>query len=145
MRARDGREGQATLEAALAFPVVLLAILLVVQVGLVVRDVLALWNAAQQGARVAALTADERAVGERVREAAGPLVAEAIEVALDPEPGARRRGVVAKVRLRYVTRLRMPLVGRFVDTELPLDATAAVRLERAHPQATSPPPSPTAP
>ncbi len=50
-----GARGQATLELALVLPVVLAFVLLVVQVGLVVRDQLLVLNAAREGARSAAV------------------------------------------------------------------------------------------
>lgn len=56
MRLRGrGARGQATLELALVLPVVLAFVLLVVQVGLVVRDQLLVLNAAREGARSAAV------------------------------------------------------------------------------------------
>jgi hypothetical protein len=134
------REGQATVEAALAFPVVLLAILLVVQGGVVVRDALTLGLAAREGARAAAVTASDDAVSEAVVRSAGSLDADRIEIAVFPPEDERRRGEPVTVRLRYVVRLRMPVVDRIVTTELPLGAEATMRLERAGP---TPVPSPT--
>lgn len=124
----------------MAFPVVLITLLLMVQVTVVVRDALALAHAAREGARAAAVTADDDAAREAVRRAAGPLEAEGIEIAVRPRAEHRRRGGPVTVELGYIVRLRIPVVDRMVSTELPLDAAVTMRLERSYP---TPSPRPT--
>ncbi|MEX0874632.1 MAG: TadE family protein [Actinomycetota bacterium] len=132
--------GQATVEAALTFPVVLIALLLIVQVGIVVRDALALTQAAREGVRTAAITASDDRTVESIRRAAGPLAFGRIEIDIDPGAEARERGEPVSVRLRYTERLRIPIVSRIVDMELPLRATATMRLERGYAESTPRPP-----
>lgn len=136
-----GAAGQSTIEAAMALPVVLIALLLIVQVGVVVRDALALSSAAREGVRAVAIAASDEAASEAVRSSAGPLDADRIEIAVQPAPDERDRGSLVTVVLRYTERLRIPIVDRIVTTTLPLRATATMRLERSAPGA-SPPPSP---
>lgn len=104
------------------------------QVGLVVRDALALGLAAREGARAAAVAGRVRDAEAAVRAADGPLEAARIEIAVTI-PSAR--GEPARVALAYEERLRVPVVDRVVDTRLPLRARAVMRLEVA--------PSPTPP
>lgn len=125
--------GQATVEAALTFPIVLIALLLIVQVGIVVRDALALHQAAREGVRTAAISADDDAAVESIRNSAGPLAADRIEIDIEPRSQERMRGRRISIRLRYTERLRIPIVSRIVDLELPLNASATMRLERASP------------
>ncbi len=132
----NGQSGQATIEAALTLPVVLVALLLIVQVGLVVRDSLALTQAAREGARAAAITADEAAAIAAVKRAAGPLVADGIEIEF---VAANDRGDATTVRLSYVEKLRLPIISRIASFNLPLRATATMRSERSR---TTPTPSP---
>jgi hypothetical protein len=134
---RDG--GQATLEAALSLPVVLLALLLIVQVGIVVRDVVALTQAAREGVRALAVSGDDADGRAAVVRAAGPLDGERIEIDLSPPADQRTTGSVIDVRLSYVERLSVPIVSRVVALEVPLTATASMRAERGAPS-----PSPTA-
>jgi hypothetical protein len=133
--------GQATVEAALTFPIVLIALLLIVQVGIVVRDALALSQAAREGVRTVAITADDDAAVASIRNSAGPLAADRIEIFIEPTSQERTRGRPVSVRLRYAERLRIPIVSRIVDLELPLKASATMRLERARPGPTSGPTS----
>ena len=132
--------GQATVEAALALPIVLIALLLIVQVGVVVRDALALTQAAREGARAAAVSATDAAAVDAVRRSAGPLAADEIVIEISPDEGERRRGEFVTVRLSYSDRLSIPVVSRIVALDLPLRAIATTQLERDYP---TPTPSPT--
>jgi len=129
----DTGEGQATVEAALALPVALLALVLVVEVGVVVRDALALGVAAREGARAVAIDGTDAAAEAAVERSAGPLDPREVEIAVEPAPDERRRGEPVTVRLGYTRTVRIPLVSRFVDTELPLTAEVTMRLERDPP------------
>src|ERR1043165_8148815 len=104
-------EGQSTLEEALVMPVVLLALLLIVQVGIVVRDALALDQAAREGARAMAVTASPDEARAAVERSAGPLDAARITTAVSD---ARKRGDEADVNLSYVEELRIPIVSKIV-------------------------------
>jgi hypothetical protein len=136
--------GQATIEAALTLPVVLIGLLLIVEVGLVVRDALALVQAAREGARAAAVVGTDDAVTTAVRRSAGPLDADRIETQVSPLPAGRERGTAITVTLRYEERLRIPIVSRIATLELPLRSSATMRAERSTPTPT-PEPSPTPP
>ncbi len=126
---RDDR-GQATLEAALTLPVVLIALLLIVQVGIVVRDVLALVQAAREGARAAAVEASDDDVRDAIMRSAGPLDASRIEIVIDPAAAERSIGEAIDVELSYVEHLSIPIVSRIVSLDLPLRASATMRSER---------------
>lgn len=109
--ARPGRRscgGQATVELALGFPVFVLGILLVLQLALVGRDRLLVEHATREAARAAAV--DSRAGAAR----AGAL---ASTTGLDParlQVDADRRGDRVVVRVRYLARTSLPLVGALV-------------------------------
>jgi uncharacterized membrane protein len=134
------QDGQATVEAAMTLPVVLIALLLIVQVGIVVRDAMALIQAAREGARAAAVTGDDAAAVDGVRRSAGPLDASRIEIAIEPPPGERVRGSAVTVRLSYADRLTIPIVSRFVTYVVPLRAAATMHIEQS---AATPTPEPT--
>lgn len=132
-------DGQATLELALALPVVLIALLLIVQVGVVVRDALALAQAAREGVRVAAITADDDAATDAVRDAAGPLDESRVDIAIEPGQADRHRGDAVSVSLRYRERLTIPVISSIVDIDVPLRAAATMRAERGVPPPTPQP------
>ena len=123
---RDGGAdgGQASVELALALPLVAVLLLAIVQVGLVVRDQVLLTHAAREAARVAAVDPDEAAVVAAARAGGG----------LDParlsvDIGARgAAGSRVRVRLTYTEPTDVPLVGSFVG-DLELHAEATMRVE----------------
>lgn len=133
-----GDRGQATVEAALALPVVLIALLLIVQVGVVVRDAMSLQQAAREGARTAAVTSDDGAATEAVRRSAGPLDAQRIAVTIEPPSGERVRGDPVTVRLSYIEHLTIPIVSKLVALDLPLHSSVTMRLESTPTPAPSP-------
>lgn len=146
----DGERGQATVEAALTLPVVLLGLLLIVQVAVVVRDALALAQAAREGARAAAVSARDDQARAAVLASAGPLDAHRIEIEIEPAQAQRTRGARVTVRLSYAERLRIPVISRVVSMDLPLRAQATMHLERDAPSSSpapspAPAPSPSAP
>ena len=117
----------------------LIGLLLIVEVGLVVRDALALVQAAREGARAAAVFGTDDAAETAVRRSAGPLEPGRIEVDVVPPMSERERGTPITVTLRYEERLRVPIVSRIASLDLPLRAAATMRSERAS-ASPSPPP-----
>jgi hypothetical protein len=100
---------------------VVLALLAVVQVGLVVRDQLGVVHAAREAARAASVDPDP---GRAVRAAHRTMPGADVDVGDRPKVGGEVR---VTVRYRSVTDL--PLVGLlFPDPEL--HATTAMRVER---------------
>ena len=117
---RDAR-GQATVEFAFLLPLVVLAALAVVQVGLVVRDEMGVVHAAREAARAASVDRDPSAA---VRAARRTLPHAEVEVGDRPGIGGD-----ISVTVRYRSETSLPLVGSlFPDPEL--HATATMRVER---------------
>lgn len=117
---RPGRPegGQATVELALGFPVVLIGVLLVLQLALVGRDQLLVVHAAREAARAAAVDP---------RPSAARAGAVGSTTALDPdrlEVRLRRAGGRVRVSLEYRSLTALPMVGRLIaDPELRGTAT----------------------
>jgi len=61
--------GQAAVEFAVALPIVVIAMLAIAQVGVAVRNEVAVELAAREGARAAAVTTDQSAAGAAARRA----------------------------------------------------------------------------
>jgi hypothetical protein len=119
-----GRErGQATVELALALPLICLMVLVVVQAGLVVRDQVLLVHAAREGARVAAIDGDHA----RALAAAGDATA------LQPERlsgSVTRHGDLITVELRYRSPIVVPVLRR-ARTDVTLVAVVTMHDESA--------------
>ena len=64
----DPDSGQATVELALVMPLIIGLLLIILTVGLVVRDQLAVWHAASAGARAASISPDSPDVVQQAVE-----------------------------------------------------------------------------
>ena len=125
MAGRRGRSqaGQSTVEFAVLLPVLVLAVLVVVQGGLVVRDQLLVQHAAREGARAAAVSdsvADVREAAGR----AGPLDLDRLTVTRS----SRQRGQPVRVTVRYRFKGVVPVVGP-VMSRFTLSASVTMRAE----------------
>ena len=64
----EPESGQATVELALVMPLIIVLLLIILNVGLVVRDQLAVWHAASAGARAASISPDSPGVVQQAVE-----------------------------------------------------------------------------
>lgn len=121
--------GQATVELVLVLPVVVLALLLVIQVGLVARAQVVVVNAAREGARAAAV-GGPGAAGPAARQPPG-LRPERVSVDTATEPGAS--GDLIRVTVRYRAPTDVALVGPLLGDPT-LTATVTMRSEDPDPE-----------
>jgi Flp pilus assembly protein TadG len=120
-RACPRERGQATVEFALVLPLIVFGLLAILQVGLVVRDQVAVVHAAREAARAASVDPDPG----RARAAARRVLAGA-EVHVGSRPGV---GKPITVEVTYHDRTNVPLVGALFP-DLDLHAAAVMRVER---------------
>jgi Flp pilus assembly protein TadG len=100
--------GQATVELAIGFPVVLLGVLLVLQLALVGRDQLLVSHATREAARSAAVDRRAGAAREGALESTTGLDPDRVHVDAD------RIGERVRVSVTYRSMTTLPLVGRLV-------------------------------
>ena len=112
------------MELALVLPVVVTLLLVVVQVGLVVRTQVLVSHAAREGARAAAVS-PTLGVARRAALDAGGLAPERLSVSLHRRGTA---GGLVAVTVRYRVAGGVPIVGRVVAGR-ELTATVVMRVE----------------
>lgn len=116
--------GQAAVETALVLPLIMVVMLVLVQVGLLVRDHILVVHAAREAARAAAVDPTTEAATAAAVAAAG----------LDPEKllvdtaGNRMTGGLLQVRVRYRPEPAVPFVGRLFPA-MTIQETLTVRVE----------------
>ena len=117
-------DAQASVELALLLPVILLLVLMVLQIGLVGRDVVRVTHASREAVRAAATDDDPGAARQAAIESSG-LDPERLEVIVlgRGEPGTR-----VTVTIVYDTPTEVPLVGAMVGDRT-LRSTATMRVE----------------
>lgn len=121
--ARDA-SGQATVEAALVLPFVLVLLLAVVQVGLLARAQVLVTHAAREGARTAAVDPDPRAASAAATHAT-TLDPSRLHVEVDGREGP---GSEATVTVTYRAPTDVPFVGQLVG-DVELSGRATMRVE----------------
>lgn len=120
-RACPRQRGQATVEFALVLPLILFGLMAVLQVGLVVRDQVAVIHAAREAARAASVDRDPDGA---VRAARRVLARAEVHVGARPAVGQP-----ITVEVTYHDQTDLPLVGAlFPDPDL--HAHAVMRVER---------------
>jgi Flp pilus assembly protein TadG len=121
---RHAGRGQAVVELALTFPLIVLLLLAVVQLGLVVRDQILVIHAAREAARVGAVDPDPgapRNAAIRSTDLNGDR--------MGVETTSRgREGSTLRVTVRYSSPTEVPLVGAFLP-DVRLRAVVAIRVE----------------
>jgi hypothetical protein len=122
---RFAEHGQASVELVLVLPLVVLAMLLVLQVGLVVAAHLQVVHAARDGARAASVRGDPAAARAAVARHGG-LGGDRTEVVVDLEEGATVP--LVSVEVRHRVRTEVPLVGQLVGDPT-VSATTVMALE----------------
>lgn len=121
---RREESGQATVELALALPLVVAFMLMVVQVGIIVRDQVAVVHANREAVRAASLSPDEGAP-RRAALKSGVLIEERLVV----ERGARGApGSFVTVTIRYSAPTAVPIIGLFLG-DVVLESSATMRVE----------------
>lgn len=128
MRARPGDErehGQATVELALALPILAFVMAAIVEVAMIAADQTRLWHAAREAARAAVVDADSA----EARAAVERSGLDGIEMKVTPRAELRRQGEPLTVRLAYHPPGRVPVVGDLLGL-VELTAQATMRIEQ---------------
>lgn len=124
MTGRRCERGQATVEAALVLPLVVLLLLSVVQVGLLVRAEVLVTHAAREAARAAAVDDDPQAAAHAA-ELATTLDPHRLTVHVAGRDGSGSR---VRVDVTYNAPTDVPLIGSLLG-DVTLRAEATMRVE----------------
>ena len=119
VRDHDRQSGQATVEFALALPIVLLVILGMAQVGVAIRNELAVELAAREGARAASVSSSPSVAASSAATAA---------VELPIRVHTHVTGDAVTVTVTYVDPTDIAIIGRLLGPSTH-EATATMRLE----------------
>lgn len=116
--------GQAAVETALVLPLIMAVALVLVQVGLLVRDHVLVVHAAREAARAAAVDPTTEAARAGAVAATG-LDASRLQV---ETAGSRTTGGLLRVTVRYRPEPAVPIVGRLFPS-VAIQEALAVRVE----------------
>jgi Flp pilus assembly protein TadG len=119
-------EGQAAVELALVLPLVVALLLVILQVGLIVRDQVLVVHAAREAARAAAVEPDPVGAATRAAAEAAGLRSSRLRVTVS---GGHAPGSHVRVEVRYRAPTDVPLVGGALR-DVTLVGRATMRVEQ---------------
>lgn len=117
--------GQSTVELMLVLPVLVMAMLAIVQIGVVGHRYLVVWHAARESARAAAVAPDQATARAAALSAGGALDPSRLVVSLR---GGTTTGELVTTSLTYRAATEVPVVGRLVG-DVTLKAEVTMRVE----------------
>jgi Flp pilus assembly protein TadG len=121
---RGGDRGQASVVLALVLPLLAVLLLVILQIGLLARDVVLVTHASREAARAAAVDPDPRAA-RAAALAAGGLARDRLSVAM---AGGSSVGSRVRVTVTYRAATDVPLIGGFLG-ERRIRASTTMRVE----------------
>lgn len=112
--------GQATVELAIILPFIVLIAAGLIQCGLIVANQLAVWNAARNAARAAAISPDPQIDAQRAANSAVDLRPLQVIITTTDD--------VVSARVVYIDHTNLPLIG-VLFPQISLEATVAMLRE----------------
>lgn len=123
-REQNGERGQATVELALVLPLVVLFALVMLQLGIIAKDLVLVHHAAREGARAAAVEPTSGAARAAV-VGSSSLDGGRLSVSLS---GGTARGSQTTATVTYRAPTSVPLVGALIP-DVSLEASVTMRVE----------------
>jgi Flp pilus assembly protein TadG len=124
------RRAQATLELALALPILLLLFSGMVVFGQLYNNHLLVTNAAREGARAGVTGATSSEIQQVVTQRSPTLDPARLTVTVTPSDGDRAIGEALTVRVQYGVPIYIPVYSMVLPNPFPVGSTVAMRIER---------------
>lgn len=121
--------GQAVVETAIVLPVLILLLAGIIDFGLLFNNYLIISNAAREGARLAAVGAEDSDIDTRISNLTSTLNQAEITVEVNPSEGLRRSGSDVQISISYNNELVTPIISSILPNPVRLNASATMRME----------------
>lgn len=127
----QNNRGQALVEMALVLPLLLLILLGTIEFGIVLNRYLVVTAAAREGARAAAVGADNPTIDQIAKQTAANIETDALTVTVNPNAAAARtRGSTVTVTVTNSVKIMTPLISNFFPQDtLLVQGRVTMRME----------------
>jgi Flp pilus assembly protein TadG len=125
---RDQENGQALVEMALIFPILLILIFGAIDIGRICYYSIIVNNAARTGVRVASVGGSDSAINSAISDSAFFDETD-LTVVITPSVSLRNSGEEVTVSLSYPVNLFAPLISVFLPNPYVVDANFTMRIE----------------
>ncbi|GBF10519.1 MAG: TadE/TadG family type IV pilus assembly protein [Tepidibacillus sp.] len=122
-------EGQAMVEFALVFPILLLLLLGILEFGHIFFSYLVIQNATRDGARNGSVWATDQEITQIVEQKTEVLDQNNLSLSISPSPSSRERGERISVVIDYKVPLLAPLWRNILPNPFPITAKTVMRIE----------------
>jgi len=129
IRFHQQEKGQAMVELALIMPIVILMLMGIFEFGRLFHAHITVTHAAREGARLAAVGANDENIRIRVKDSAAALIQGNLHVTVSPAQGDRLRGEAVRVEVRYPVILSMPVISVAIPNPVWVEGKTIMRLE----------------
>ncbi len=124
------RKGQSLLETALVMPIMVLLVVGIIDFGILFNNYLVVSNASREGARKAAVGADNTAISASVLNAASTLDEAKLTLTIAPlNPEERESGSEVSVTLTYEHSIFTPIISSIIPNPIELTSISTMRME----------------
>ena len=124
------RKGQSLLETALVMPIMVLLVVGIIDFGILFNNYLIVSNASREGARKAAVGADNTAISASVLNAASTLDEAKLKLTIAPiNLGDRISGSEVSVTLTYEHSIFTPIISSIIPNPIELTSISTMRME----------------
>jgi len=128
-RLKEGRQGQALVELALALPILIFLVMGIIECGRIFNSYLVITNASREGARAGITGDSDTEIRARVKDAATTLALTDSDITITPEQSLRSRGVPLTVKINYSVTLFTPVLSAIIPNPFPLSSSTTMRVE----------------
>jgi Flp pilus assembly protein TadG len=123
------KRGQATLEIALALPIMVMVFCGIVDFGRIFHASSHLNIVSQEAARLAGLGKSDTEVVNYVKEKTNLKDKAAVKVSINPVQSARRSGDYVTLGIAYEIKYITPLIGKLLPSPFKINVKSTIRVE----------------
>ncbi|MCP8616131.1 TadE/TadG family type IV pilus assembly protein [Salirhabdus salicampi] len=125
---KRSERGQATVELALTITILLFIVFGMIDFGRIFNVYLTLEHSTREGARIASIGAENTEIYQRVRNAAGNLDADQMNISISPDSN-RTRGSYVTISVSYPVSISTPIIQEIVPNPYIVKTETTMRME----------------
>ena len=129
MKILNNQKGQALVEFALVFPILLLLVMGILQFGMMLNSYLSIENASREGARAGIVGSSDSEIRNTIISTSPSLDPNKLTVTITPAEANRKSGNTLTVKVTYNYNLTVPIISSLFNNVVPLNGQTSMRIE----------------
>ena len=129
MKILNNQKGQALVEFALVFPILLLLVMGILQFGMMLNSYLSIENASREGARAGIVGSSDSEIRNTIISTSPSLDPNKLTVTITPAEANRKSGNTLTVKVTYNYNLTVPIISSLFNNMVVLNGQTSMRVE----------------